>query len=585
MVRPVSVAQLVSAAQPMSGQADRRGAPLAIRAHEGELRQGRPALRHLGRLLLLASLVILHVAGCAARGDSPDLSAYPWAYLRADEPLASSDDVLEVLAVGDVMLGRSLDGQTNPLSAVGRWLAGADLTVGNLECVITDVAENAGRGLSAGPPLQAPPSSARLLQQAGFDLLSLANNHSLDLGQEGLAETVSHLHGAGVHTVGAGADAAAAFHPFVHEQDGVRMAFLAFNGVLDGSGGRGGWTRADWDAERAVGVVEAAREEADGVVVLVHWGYEYETRVDPIQRAAAQLLLEAGADLVIGHHPHVIQALAVDDGGCVAYSLGNFVFDQGEDKTTRGLALRAFFDRDGLRAVQVLPVVAGPRPRLMPLDEADAVLERVRPESPRLAFSWSDEVCQPVEVGTRAGADVAESARFYGGRVDLTGDGVREHVRRVGEQVLVYENGVEVWRSPSNWRVVDVALGDPNWDGRSEMLLALWKPGLDGLEPPCPEKEHTLRSRPFIVGHRGGTYRTLWGGSAVERPILELELGDLNGDGAHELVVLEEAGRQERTLSVWRWHGWGFTLVWRSDPGPYSDLRLADDGTITVALD
>ena len=171
--------------------------------------------------------------------------------------------------------------------------------------------------------------------------------------------------------------------------------------------------------------------------------------------------------------------------------------------------------------------------------------------------------------------------------MDLTGDGIPEHVRRMRDRVVVYQGAREVWRSPEEWRVVDLALGDPNDDGRNELMLALWKPGLDGLEPPGDWDEGTPRSRPFIVGYRGGVYRALWGGSAVTNPIHEVELGDVDGDGVEELVVVEALGdgSTERLVSVWRWHGWGFSNVWRSQPGLYSDLRLGPDGAFHVAVE
>jgi hypothetical protein len=125
-----------------------------------------------------------------------------------------------------------------------------------------------------------------------------------------------------------------------------------------------------------------------------------------------------------------------------------------------------------------------------------------------------------------------------------------------------------VWRSPDTWRVVDLALGDPNDDGRHELLLAFWRPDDDGVP----------RSQPFIVGYRGGVYRTVWGGSPVDNPIYEVALGDVDGDGREDLVVLEE-----QAVAVWRWHGWGFSLMWRSPPGRYQDLILSEEGLITLA--
>jgi len=186
-----------------------------------------------------------------------------------------------------------------------------------------------------------------------------------------------------------------------------------------------------------------------------------------------------------------------------------------------------------------------------------------------LCFTCTEVTCRPAAPATcgeppeqQAGA--ASEVRFTSGEIDMTGDGVPELVRRVGTQVSIEWDGVEVWRTPSHWDIVDVALGDPNDDGRGELLLAFWRKDDEGIP----------RSHPFIIGYREGIYRTLWGGSAVRDPIHEVELGDLDGDGVQELVVLESYGEDSRAVTVWRWHGWGFSLQWRSEPGAYRDLAL-----------
>jgi poly-gamma-glutamate capsule biosynthesis protein CapA/YwtB (metallophosphatase superfamily) len=510
---------------------------------------------------------------------------YPWLYQRDDAPLSSDENIVAVIAMGDVMLGRGLADLSSPFSAVRPWLRAADLTMGNLECVIAEDTESSPPGA-----LYAPPAAAAQLREAGFELLSLANNHTLDLGPQGLAETVSWLERAGIAPVGLGPDPV----PLICQVGRVRMAFLAFNAVpsffeTDVSPDR---EPLRWDPARAAEAVDMARAQADAVIVSIHWGYEYETQVDPAQREAARILSEAGADLVIGHHPHVVQETALVSGHFVAYSLGNFLFDQQQGETRRGLALRAFFDERGLRAVQALPVWAGPRPELMELEEAESLVARIRPHSRHVYFKCDERACRAVE-HTQSQSALAESGLFWGGEIDLTGDGVPEQVRRAGERVIVYQDGVEAWRSPDTWRVVDLALGDPNDDGRSEMLLAFWRPDTEAPQAPGakpalsavegPEGIHT--SHPFIVGYRGGSYRTLWGGSAVSYPIREVALGDVDGDGAQELIVLEEHGKgSESTVAVWRWHGWGFSLMWRSQPGHYQDLTLIGDGVQTRSV-
>jgi hypothetical protein len=512
--------------------------------------------RHQERGFLAALLVLLVSLLLAIRmvqpdETAPDLSAYPWLYLRNGEPLAARGELVELIAVGDVMLGRGVADESQPFAAVAPWLRSADLTLGNLECVIAQ-----GGSPRPGPyRLRAHLSVTAALRDAGFDVLGLANNHALDFGPEGQVETVAWLREAGMATVGAGPDSEAAARPLIREVDGVRLALLAFNAVLDPEDGP---EHAGWDRTRATAAIAVVRPRADAVVVSVHWGYEYDLRPDPAQRDAAQALLDAGADLVIGHHPHVVQDTQVSGSQFVAYSLGNFVFDQQQGETQRGLALRAFFDEQGLRAVQALPVWAGPRPRLMALDEAASLLARLQPPPRRIGFACNGQSCHSVEV-----AQSRQEGLFRVGATDLTGDGVPEQVRMVDEQVVITHHGVEAWRGLPEWRVVDMALGDPNDDGRPELLLALWK----------PDAEDELRSHPFIVGYREGAYRVLWGGSAVADPIHEVELADVDGDGVQEMIVLEEQS-DEHAIAIWRWHGWGFSLVWRSPPGSYRDLAL-----------
>jgi hypothetical protein len=550
------------------------------------------SLVSLSALCLVLVLVPTGAPLTGVDGDAgPDVWIFPselapagedWLYLRDDEPLLTGQRVVELIAVGDLMLGRGVSDRIDPLGAVAPWLQAADLALGNLECVIAE-----GGTPRPGPyRLRAPVSTAATLREAGFDVLGLANNHALDLGPAGLAEMATRLQAADMDIVGAGVDAEVAAQALIREINGVRLAFLAFNAVPDPQDrpGEFGWRPAVWDRERAMAAIRRARTGADAVVVSIHWGYEYDLRPDPVQREMARALVEAGADLILGHHPHVVQGTHADVEGSrgrfVAYSLGNLLFDQQQGETKQGLALRAFLDQQGLRAVQALPVWSGPRPRWMDSSEAGSLLARVQPPPQRVGFSCAtpvtpaDELCRPTEV-----AQMPASGSFEVGAIDLTGDGVLEQVRRIEEQVSVYQGGVHVWRGLPEWRVVDLALGDPNDDGRAEMLLALWKP--DGAGVP--------RSHPFIIGFREGMVRILWGGSAVVDPIHEVELGDVDGDGKEELVVLE--GRDgAAVLSVWRWHGWGFSLLWRSAPGRYRDLVLEPAGAgeplvVTAAID
>jgi hypothetical protein len=217
---------------------------------------------------------------------------------------------------------------------------------------------------------------------------------------------------------------------------------------------------------------------------------------------------------------------------------------------------------------------------LLSLAALGTVMLAHQPRSARqVGFACDRQTCWAVDPPVSS-----VSAPFTEGAIDLTGDGVPETILREGDALRVLQGDVEIWRSDPAWCVVDVALGDPNDDGRYELLAALWKPDDAG------NRNAALTSHPFIIGHRGGAVKVIWGGSAVAHGIHEVALADVDGDGVEELLVLESArpgdgsDAAQRTLSVWDWHGWGFNLRWRSAIGRYRDLSLAEGGIITVAV-
>jgi poly-gamma-glutamate synthesis protein (capsule biosynthesis protein) len=460
--------------------------------------------------------------------------------LRGGTAPTSDESLVEILAVGDVMTGRGMADTPDIFGQVSDVLHSADLTIGNLEGAISSVPVPADSVW-----LHLPLNTPAALSEAGFDLLGVANNHALDAGRAGLAATQRLLRAAGLEPV----ESAQAV---VREIDGLTFAFLAWNDL------------GDPDRDPLLAAVRGARADADIVIVIVHWGREYQRHPSLPQRDLARQLLDAGADVVAGAHPHVVQdvqvvqpATASDRTRLIAFSLGNFAFDQGWGDTAQGLGLRLLFDAGGLRAAQALPLWTAPRPRWMSTDSASDLLARIVPAQ-RLGFECVEDTCEPV-----LAPDDSSSGIFASDAIDLTGDGVPEIIRRQGEAVEIVQGGRTVWSSPPEWQVRDLALGDPNRDGRYEAVLAVDKTSASDAGT----------SQPFVIGYRNGIYRDLWGGSPVEAPILEVELGDLDGDGLQELVVIEApTAESARYLTVWRWHGWGFSLVWRSGPGDYHDL-------------
>lgn len=255
---------------------------------------------------------------------------------------------LELTFVGDLVLGRYLEHRgdevfvemaptdADPFAAVASLLA-ADVVVGNLESPVV-------RELPLRPPIahrnQFAASAAHLgqLERAGFDVLSLANNHYFDLGVPGQVEGPTVLAEAGLFAIGASRSEPPLLRIETLEVDGWRIGFLAFATIRNHRGQLEGpylpFTSLsaldDLDAELAL-----ARADHDLLIAVVHWGTEYAERVGVSNRIAARGLLAAGVDLVIGHHPHVLQALERRESGStrdglIAYSLGNFLFPRND---------------------------------------------------------------------------------------------------------------------------------------------------------------------------------------------------------------------------------------------------------------
>ena len=542
-------------------------------------------LRKKRSMSCLFLICLLLLSGCQ---PADPLAAFPWLYQRDGQPVATGIDSLSVIAVGDILLGRGVSQPEQAFDASADWLRTADLTLGNLECALTDdpplAAATLKHSLPAPVRLYAPTQAASWLKAAGFDLLGLANNHSLDAGPDGLHQTTDLLQEAGLAIVGAGATPEQALAAYTFSHNGVRLAILSVNAIPippdnalpEGQSAQEGWDVARWQREAVLRAVSAASQQADAVIVSIHWGYEYQFQPDPAQTRYADWLFEAGADVVIGHHPHVVQAPAVltrPDGRVVlaAYSLGNFVFDQGwEEGTDEGLAVRMVFDRQGLRAVQALEVTAAAQPEL--IQPASTPSTKGEERNTPSMLSESGFQCEGL---TCAEADIPPQLSFSGGvfqsgAADLDGDGQPEEITLEGGRLQVREpDGAVAWESPSSWLVVDAALGEPDWDGRPDLVAIFWKADEDGV----------LRSHPFLIRQNGGRYEEVWGGSAVSEPIWEVEVTDLNGDGLDELIVLAMAPEGVgQTLSVWEWHGWGFSQEWRSAASDFENLRTAPGG-------
>jgi len=252
------------------------------------------------------------------------------------------------------------------MEKVGLEISAADLAFANLECPIAEKSAMLAKPIG----FRAPAGSARLLADAGFDIVSLANNHAVDCGRDGLLETMAFLKKAGLRWCGAGKDRKGAERAEVIRVNGLKIAFVAFCEFREGAVKRDTVPTIALAEPGTVGrAVKDAAKRADIVVASFHWGEEYSRNPTGESRAMAKEAAEAGACLILGHHPHVVQGLETMPGKrgrpvLVAWSLGNFMFDQKDPRTREGIILHCQLGKDGVESARLAPVrIDGFRPR------------------------------------------------------------------------------------------------------------------------------------------------------------------------------------------------------------------------------
>lgn len=247
--------------------------------------------------------------------------------------------ILTLFFVGDVMLSRSV-GEVMaarqdwlwPFRQVASLSAEADLTFGNLETTISTRGVQSGCGYC----FRADPKVVQGLTYMGFDIMSIANNHTHDYGPDAFTDTLTYLRSSGISPVGYGESA-------IRTVNDTRVAYLAYTYPLNQA--------------RITVDIASMRPQADVLVVSLHNGTEYEMTHNAEQERIYQSAIDSGADLVIGSHPHVVQEVVQYKNGWIAYSLGNFVFDQNwSAETMRGLALSVQIQNKKVIHIQSIPV-------------------------------------------------------------------------------------------------------------------------------------------------------------------------------------------------------------------------------------
>ncbi len=277
------------------------------------------------------------------------------------------EDTITVIGIGDLLFdlaaGRLIaaQGGAAPLAKVAPILANADLTIANLEGPLS----TRGTKVSGKPDnliFEGPPKAVESLTSAGIDVVALANNHAMDYGAPAVEDTLGTLDAAGIAHAGAGMDRADAWKPAIIERKGRTIAFLSFTqripsyflptattpGVASGK-----------DMKAVTAAIRSARAQADYVIVSFHWGVEQSYDANAGQKRDGRAAIDAGADMVLSHHPHVMQGIEFYKGKLIAYSLGNFIFPYKTVEGRKSFILKASLGPHGVSGVTAVPVYLG----------------------------------------------------------------------------------------------------------------------------------------------------------------------------------------------------------------------------------
>lgn len=272
------------------------------------------------------------------------------------EPQKTEPPETTIAFGGDVMLSRVVgqkmvkyDDFAWPFRKVAEIFSSADIAVINLESPFT-VGKN--HFVPTGSfYFNADPQAAAGLKLAGIDIISLANNHFSNQGEKGMTDTFKILKDSGIEYVGAGGDFDEAHQGKIIEKNGIKFGFLAYSYLKDLSG------IANMDIKQIKRDITDLKKQVDITVIMMHAGNEYLAAPNQQQKDFARAAIDAGADLVIGHHPHWVQLVETYQGKPIFYSLGNLVFDQmWSIETRQGVIAIASFKNKKLKKIKIIPI-------------------------------------------------------------------------------------------------------------------------------------------------------------------------------------------------------------------------------------
>jgi gamma-polyglutamate biosynthesis protein CapA len=499
------------------------------------------------------------------------------------------------MAVGDVMMDRGIrtmmkqKGVDAPFEHITPWIQQGDIAMFNLETAVVDSGD--GHPLLKRFSFRADPSFLKGLTHAGFNLAHLANNHTIDYGKEGLMTTIRHLKANGIHHMGAGENEQEAFRPSLLRVKGQTFAFFGMlEFLLEGT------TFLPEKPYPAYGsidqlcrLIEQYRDYVDYVVVSFHWGKEFQHQPTRQQEQFAHRVIDAGADLVLGHHAHVLQPMALYKNKWIVYGLGNFVFDQSGITTSSSAIFTCDFKDGQVLHPRLIPVYIEkgiPRPAT-PIERSQILQQMNEISAPYQLSFVQENSCliptsappviiqrisiQDMEFQLHQNSITAYHPIHGEAKLVIKGDytfkmgvagatGKRIYIYALlqkgqdsGSVLVIYPFSIPSYTflQPSmdrqqGWNPEKLLLMDVDSDGDIELLLLVHK----------KSRYDTTRQKRIFVFHTNGDHiYPKWLGSKMGNPVIDMYVSPHDTS----LWVLEQSYQKSQYQVVsYRWNGFGF---------------------------
>jgi poly-gamma-glutamate capsule biosynthesis protein CapA/YwtB (metallophosphatase superfamily) len=310
-------------------------------------------------------------------GNTPGISTSDYVSL----PPVVEEQLLTIVAVGDIMLGRGVGSRLEkgnfdykyPFEEVVDFFSEGDIVFGNLEHPMTNSEKCFDKRYKY--VLKSKPEAVESLKYAGFNLLNLANNHILDYYDRGLFDTLDILNSNGIMYSGAGKNINEAREPAVIEKNGIKTALISYtdmseyfyagNPSINFAAEENKAGVAPRKLESILEDIGKVRKSVDILMVSLHWGVEESFDVQPEQVEFAHQLIDKGADVILGHHPHQFQAIEIYNGKPIFYSLGNFIFDQNDPENQESFIVIMKYKNKELSSLIAIPVKTQAKTRVV----------------------------------------------------------------------------------------------------------------------------------------------------------------------------------------------------------------------------